>query len=93
MQQAAQLRKGFARWSSLWLQKESYVSSSNETQASFAWGATIAGEKDLHQVTRASLRNTGMTWTMNHPPLADLSICFSPCLVCLSFETDSLKKL
>lgn len=51
MQRAAQPQQEFERWSSPWLQNEGYSLSWIETQASFAWGATIAGGKEPHQVT------------------------------------------
>ncbi len=51
MRQAVLTRQERERWSSLWLQQEGYFLSRNETQASFAWGATITGGKDPHQVT------------------------------------------
>ena len=51
MRQAERWRQELARWNVLWLQKEGYSCSENETQASFAWGATITGGKDPNQVT------------------------------------------
>lgn len=50
MPQAARRRQGLERWRSPGIQQEGYSFSKNETQASFAWGVTITGGKDPHQV-------------------------------------------